>query len=201
MRTHISKALRMRSRAIQTVLAAYNQAASALEQPHPKLTWHKIVEYTTIAEFKLLRSGARQDIRKLPWADARNREATVCHLKLRRAQEEIHRLNIEIKCLATWIADETQELDTALAKCQAEELLTPALHTFVLARKCINQRLRCTLEQIYALQGYTGDNSVGSKEELSASGFGDDGKSDGSGDEEVEILDNIFEGIVRLSQD
>ena len=193
----------MRSRAIQTALAAYNQAASALDEPCPKLTWHEVVEYTTIAEFELLRSGARQDIRNLPWAEACNWEATICHLKLTRAQEEIHCLNIKIKRLATWIADENQELDKALADCQAEDLLMPALHTFVLAQKCTNQRLQSSLEQIYALPGYTGDKSVGSKEECrkSVCVSDDDSGSDESGDEEVEILDNIFEGIVRLSQD
>ncbi|KAF8530648.1 hypothetical protein JB92DRAFT_2694935, partial [Gautieria morchelliformis] len=76
------KALKARSKAIQRALSSYNKAALALDPPRPKLTWAQIVEYTTIAEFELLRSGAREDILNLAWADARNREAIVYHLKI-----------------------------------------------------------------------------------------------------------------------
>jgi len=47
-----------------------------------KLTWTEIVEYTTIAEFELLQCSACEDIHNLEWADARNNQATICHLKL-----------------------------------------------------------------------------------------------------------------------
>ncbi|KAF8580520.1 hypothetical protein K439DRAFT_1519701 [Ramaria rubella] len=57
-RTHISKALKARSKTIQRVLQAYNKAALTLDPPCPNLTWSQIVEYTTIAEFELLRIGA-----------------------------------------------------------------------------------------------------------------------------------------------
>ncbi|KAF8577078.1 hypothetical protein K439DRAFT_1535191 [Ramaria rubella] len=56
--THISKVLKVHSKAIQRVLQAYNKAALALDPPHPNLTWAQIVEYTTTAEFELLQMGA-----------------------------------------------------------------------------------------------------------------------------------------------
>ena len=76
---------------------AHNQAATTLDPPHPKLTWAQIVEYTTMVEFKLLWTGAHEDICNMEWADARNRQATICHLKISRANEEIIQLNIETK--------------------------------------------------------------------------------------------------------
>lgn len=69
---HISKALQAQSWAIQWALQSYNQAATALTPACPKLTWSQIVEYTTLAKFQLLKCGAREDIQKYEWADARN---------------------------------------------------------------------------------------------------------------------------------
>lgn len=110
MRTHISKSLTARSKAIQRALNAYNIAATKIDPPRPTLTWAHIVEYTSIAEFELLRSGLNGDIRNAEWMNQQNREATICYLKLQRAKEEIHRLNIEIKRLDTWIVNECKEL-------------------------------------------------------------------------------------------
>lgn len=54
------------------------------------------MEYTTLAEFDLLRTAAREDIRKLPWADKINRQVTIYKLHMERAQEELARVNIEV---------------------------------------------------------------------------------------------------------
>ena len=97
LQSHISKALKACSKAIQQALAIYNQAALALNPPHPKLTWSQIVEYITIVEFELLHTGAHEDIHNLEWADARNRQATTSHLKMAQATEEIQQLNIKTK--------------------------------------------------------------------------------------------------------
>ncbi|KAF8587114.1 hypothetical protein K439DRAFT_1260400, partial [Ramaria rubella] len=85
------------SKAIQQALAAYNTAALTLDPPQPKLTWAEIVEYTTIAEFELLRTGAQEDIHNLEWADSRNGEVTICWLKMTCRHEELTHLNVEIK--------------------------------------------------------------------------------------------------------
>ncbi|KAF8587420.1 hypothetical protein K439DRAFT_1614349 [Ramaria rubella] len=114
---HISKALKACSKAIQRALQVYNKAALMLDLPWPSLTWAQIVEYTTIAEFELLHMGAWEDIQNLEWANTRNREATICHVKILHAQEEIKQLNIEIKRLATWICNETVVLDQAIEAC------------------------------------------------------------------------------------
>ncbi|KAF8573706.1 hypothetical protein K439DRAFT_1624875 [Ramaria rubella] len=61
-RTHITKALKACSKAIQQALQAYNKAALTLDPPRPSLAWAQIVEYTTITEFELLHMGAQEDI-------------------------------------------------------------------------------------------------------------------------------------------
>ncbi|KAF8523630.1 hypothetical protein JB92DRAFT_3109913 [Gautieria morchelliformis] len=121
MRSHISKALKSWSKAIQHALQVHNKAAQALDPPHPELTWVQIVEYTTIAEVELLCTGACEDIRNIGWADARNHEATICHLKLLWAKEEIVQLNVEIKRLATWVEHEKDEWDQAITGCMEKD--------------------------------------------------------------------------------
>ncbi|KAF8586498.1 hypothetical protein K439DRAFT_1273083, partial [Ramaria rubella] len=138
-RTHISKALKSRSKAIQRALAAYNTAALTLDPPQPKLTWAEIVEYTTITEFELLRTGVREDIHNLEWANSRNREATICWLKMTHMHEELTCLNVEIKRLATWIIDEQEALEAAIQECQGkDELLTAAIRIFAEERGRVN---------------------------------------------------------------
>lgn len=201
---HISKALKTRSKAIQRALADYNRAAATLDPPRSKLTWAQIVEYTMIAEFELLCSGAHNDIRNLSWADARNRQATVCHLKLLHAQEEIARLNIEIKCVATWIVHENEELDQAIAQSSTDSGITGALKAFAAYRKCVNTSLQRTLEKIYNLEGYSGEMSIGIRADVvKTRAYGEDASDTMSDslDEDNDMLDDIFDGIVRLSLD
>jgi hypothetical protein len=203
MRTHISKALKSRSKAIQRALVAYNQAAALLQNPRPKLTWAQIVEYTTIAEFEILRIGAREDIRNLEWANARNRQASIYHLKLIHAREEITRLNVEVKRLATWIDDEDQQLTQAISKCQdTNPSLVQALVAFMQQRRRVNANLRCTLQKIYALEGYTGATTLasrgGSLSKSSQDGFSDD---EHSNEEHDGLIDEMFDGVVGLTID
>jgi hypothetical protein len=49
----------------------------------------------SLAEFDLLRD-TRQDIRQFPWAQPLNREAMNLSFGIKRAKEEILRLNVEI---------------------------------------------------------------------------------------------------------
>ncbi|KAF8580997.1 hypothetical protein K439DRAFT_1250444, partial [Ramaria rubella] len=152
--TYIQKA---RSKVIQRALQAYNKATLSLDPPCPILTWVQIVEYTTITKFELLWMGAREDIRNLEWANARNHEAMICHLKILRAKEEIERLNIEIKCLVTWICDEMVALDQAIEECMLTQLLLAhAITQFADERKRINTNLQVRLYQIYSLHGFSG---------------------------------------------
>jgi len=201
---HISKALKTRSKAIQRALITYNQAALTLDPPRAKLTWAQIVEYSTLAEFELLRAGSREDIRNLPWADARNRQATVYHLKLLRAQEEIKRLNIEIKRLGTWLVDEDEELESAIVGCTDDPLLQAALRDFTSERKRVNMNLRVMLGRIHSLEGYSGDFGIGTPVTVHQPVHGDRLDEDSevySADEDDDMIDEVYEGMVRLGLD
>ncbi|KAJ7738682.1 hypothetical protein DFH07DRAFT_870478 [Mycena maculata] len=105
LRKHIAKALQARSKAIKTAIERYNDIAEAMTPPKPSLTWLEVVEYAFLADFDLLREG-REDIRGQPWAQPAGRAAMDPHFKLLRADEEIQRLNVEIRCFVTYIVDE-----------------------------------------------------------------------------------------------
>ncbi|KAF8337774.1 hypothetical protein F5887DRAFT_1063021 [Amanita rubescens] len=117
LRNHISAGVKARSKTIRTALEKYNEAAAALNPAAPELTWKMVVEYAVLADFDLLRD-VRQDVRKKPWASSTNRLLRDQYFKLERAREEIDRLNIEIRRVITYIADEAiflQMIEEAVA--------------------------------------------------------------------------------------
>jgi hypothetical protein len=113
---HIAKALQTRSKAIKTAIDKYNAAADAMAPQKPTLDWEQVVEYAFLADFDLLRES-REDICQEAWALPSGRAAMDQHFKIVRAEEEIQRLNVEIRRLVTYIRDE----DTFL--CREEEQL------------------------------------------------------------------------------
>ena len=121
MRTKIGNALKNRTAAIRTAIQAYNTAASQLNPPREPLTWASIMNIADMAEFDLLRD-TRQKINEMPWAKAEVREAIRFHLKIKRAREEIVRLNVEITCLITFMHDEYQYYQTTMSNDDIEPL-------------------------------------------------------------------------------
>lgn len=105
LRKHIGSALKARSQAVRTALQNYNVAAQALVPPRPPLSWDDVVEYAFLADFDLL-SDTRSDVRLKVWAKPASRILMDQHFKLKRAREEILRLNVEIPRLMTYIRDE-----------------------------------------------------------------------------------------------
>jgi len=116
---NIGKALQARSSAIRTALDKYNTAAAALSPRRPTLEWKEVVEYAFLADFDLLRD-TRQDISQRPWATPAGRLAMDTHFKMCRALEELDRLNVEVRRLATYIRDE----DTYLRSCEDQLCLS-----------------------------------------------------------------------------
>ncbi|KAF8573306.1 hypothetical protein K439DRAFT_1625170 [Ramaria rubella] len=147
--------------------------------------------------------GAQEDIQNLEWANARNREAMICHLKILHAKEEIERLNVEVKHLSTWIHDERVALDEAVESCIATQpLLAHTITELADERKCINTNLQVRLYQIYSLQGFSGDSGTGLKdgEGSGVSGTVGSGSEDGYSDEDDNLmLDEVYEGVSRLT--
>lgn len=161
LRKHIGKALQVRSAAIRTALDKYNTAARALSPPRPALSWEEVVEYAFLADFDLLRD-ARQDISQRPWSTPSGRLTMDTHFKMRRAHEEIQRLNIEIRRLATYLHDESRYL----IECEKQlQSLHPglahqvALHCKIRARFSGHHYHR--LHEISMLEGFTGSITPG----------------------------------------
>ncbi|KAJ7712023.1 hypothetical protein B0H14DRAFT_3099266 [Mycena olivaceomarginata] len=99
MRSYIAKALQARSKAIRNSIERYNRVALSIEPPMPTLDWDQVVNYGYLGNFDLL-----------PWTRRSYRLAMDSYFKILRAQEEIQRLNIEIKWVVTWIEDENRFL-------------------------------------------------------------------------------------------
>lgn len=146
----------MRSAAIRTALDKYNAAARALSPPRSTLSWEDVVEYAFLADFDLLRD-ARDDISHRPWATPTGRQTMDTYFKMCRAREEIHRLNVEIQRLATYLHDE----DHYLLECEKKlQNLHPALAHQVGLHRRIRARFMAhhyrRLDEISALDGFTG---------------------------------------------
>jgi hypothetical protein len=105
LRKHIAKALQAHSKAVKNTIAKYNEIAESMTLPKPTLNWEEVVEYVFLSDFNLLREG-REDIRGELWVQPAGRAAMDQHFKLLRVDEEIVRLNMEIRRLVTYMADE-----------------------------------------------------------------------------------------------
>ncbi|KZV93713.1 hypothetical protein EXIGLDRAFT_673831 [Exidia glandulosa HHB12029] len=111
MREAISKNIKSRSKAIANAVKKYNTAAAAVVPPAPSVDFSKLMEWTELQEFDLLRMSRRGDVREREWAKPANRELAQKYYKVKRAQEEIQRCEIELHRLVTAIHDEEAELD------------------------------------------------------------------------------------------
>ncbi|KAJ7812348.1 hypothetical protein B0H14DRAFT_2605778 [Mycena olivaceomarginata] len=93
-------------------LVEYNGAARMLNPPQDPLIWARVIETVLLAEFDLLQDTCI-DIRRLPWTQPAQREAGLLHFGIKRAKEEIRRLNVEITRIITF--DEHADFYKAIA--------------------------------------------------------------------------------------
>ncbi|EIW79818.1 hypothetical protein CONPUDRAFT_74154 [Coniophora puteana RWD-64-598 SS2] len=161
MRQHIGKALKSRGSAIRSALQEYNSAAASLNPPRPQLSWDDVSRYAFLADFDLLRD-AREDISTRAWAKPAARSAMDMHFKILRAREEIARLNVEIKRVATYLHDEDKYLSACEEKLRQQH---PPLAFQVAVHRSIRSRCNAShakrLRDIAALDGFTGSIEVG----------------------------------------
>ena len=110
----------------------------------------------TVADFDLLRD-TRQDIRTLDWAQVANREGTVMYFGIKRAKEEICRLNVEIRRLLTFLYDDYVDYYRAVSR---YVMTNPSLAHEIFTRWCYRQRLHEVivkrLIQTSKLPGFSG---------------------------------------------
>lgn len=154
-RAKIGNALKNRAEAIRTAIHAYNTAASQLTPPREPLTWANIMNIADLAEFDLLKD-TREKVNEKPWAKLAIREAIRLHLKSKRAQEEIDRLNVEITRLITFMHDEYEDYQTVIKSNNTQPLLRKEVterHQYCdkVARQLIKR-----LIQVSKLSGFSG---------------------------------------------
>ncbi|KAI6011450.1 hypothetical protein BKA83DRAFT_4467030 [Pisolithus microcarpus] len=156
---HIGKALQTRSAAIRATLTQYNTTAKALG--HWTLEFDEVIEYAFLSDFDLLRD-MRQDMLTWPWALPAVRLAINTHFKLCRAEEEVIRLNVEIRRVITYLVDEDQYLRACEALYQdANPTLAYQISRYRTIRSRFTPLHLHSLEKISRLSGFSGTLAPG----------------------------------------
>lgn len=211
MRTQIGKAIQRRGKAIRTALDHYNKLALKMKPPAPTLSWKDVITYSFVAEFELLKlSYSHQDITTLPWVSPTNREGAAKFHKVRRAKEEIIRANVEIRRLATSIADERPHWLVRIAStAEVDPYLSEQLHAAFIARQRVNTVHLTRLHAIACLPGFTGTLCCGirlggtpSDVEMSAESleaYPEDPDADGDDDVDIEMNDELNRDMLKLA--
>jgi hypothetical protein len=131
MRRQISIRLKIRSQTIRSAIKTYNKAASELSPPRSRIEPSSVLDMAFLSQFDLLRySQHNHDIRSKPWADPATRVLTDKYFELKRANEEILRLNLEWRRVHTWLLDE-EKLFLRSVKClslSGNQLLSDMVH-------------------------------------------------------------------------
>ncbi|KAL0063013.1 hypothetical protein AAF712_010144 [Marasmius tenuissimus] len=156
-REKISQALRARAKAIQKALDAYNEAARTMDPPRQILDWKDILDMATVADFDLLKD-TDLDLAHVPWAQPGPRECTRLYFGLKRAREEIARLNIEIPRLVSFMIDDHADHHHAVNRArEADDLdLAAELEYRMDVGSEINGHIAIRLVQTSELEGFTG---------------------------------------------
>lgn len=131
-----------------------------LQCTSPALDWARVSHYGFLEEFTLL-SDTRNDICSKAWAKPVMREVLKMYRRSKRAQEELVRLNVEVRRLHTAIRDEAALFGAVQAGLRESDPLRGALADYATRRKAINDQLLTRIHQIYALPGYTGVRGPG----------------------------------------
>jgi len=202
-RTHLAKSLQTRCKAIRNATEAYNRAAQSLNPPRPPLDWAQVSRYSFLEEFNLLRN-TQHDISKAPWADPVICETIKRFFRVRRAREEIQRCNIEIRRLLTSISDEAQHYSNILeVLAEQKNPIFGAVNEYCVRRRRVNALLSGQIQQLFDLDGFTGDRTVGCRKGgqavLRDEGLGyncTDDDDDAEGEEADDIENDQIDGIL-----
>jgi hypothetical protein len=132
------------------------------------------MEATTLADFDLLRDS-RQDIRRQLWTEPSRREGMNLYFGIKRAKEEIVRLNVEIRRLLTFMIDDHRDFYRAIAaNFIVDPILACELSWQWQYRHRIHSQIAFRLRQTASLKGFTGSLLHGVREgrELTADSIG-----------------------------
>ncbi|KIK12282.1 hypothetical protein PISMIDRAFT_18846 [Pisolithus microcarpus 441] len=183
MRKHISKAISRRSAAICTALEQYNKLAPRQRPLCPKLDYAEVIGYSLLGEFSLLKHSCYEVLEK-PWALPDNREMMMKYYKLQRSQEEITRLNVEIRRLQAWVDFDGEKMKVAAQGFRdlGSSELASKMESMYAERVHVNDFHRAQLQKIYEMPGYTGCRPIGDQPRVTGDGTGDKDEEDGDND-------------------
>ncbi|QRW09387.1 hypothetical protein RhiLY_08386 [Ceratobasidium sp. AG-Ba] len=161
MRMNVNKSITSRSKPIKRLIKRFNAIAAAMSPPVPQISWDEVSDVSVLSDLHILR-GSQRGIYMQPWTLPLNRQAVNQYHRLLRAEEEIARLNIEIRRLATFISDEESSLPLAVEKIRnANSALGWFAERTMVHRLATNQLLWNELELIKQLPEYSGWHSTG----------------------------------------
>lgn len=110
-------------------------------------------------------------MRQKRWAESAVRVAMKKRHRIRRAYEEIQRLNVETSRLHAAIRDEQILFQETRARLQAaQDPLFGAVKEFTSRRENINAQLLRRVQEIYSLPGYTGSKTPGRRKDTRSTG-------------------------------
>lgn len=160
MRRHISKSLQVRCKTIRRAVTAYNAVAREMDPPRPQVDWAKVSTYQFLEEFSLLQD-TRNDLRDKRWANPGVRECLKLVRRIKRAREELGRLNVEVRRVRTAIRDENRLFTKVIRSIPQSDPLRGAVTDFATRRRRINRQTMVRVRQVYALRGFTGVKTPG----------------------------------------
>ncbi|CUA68891.1 hypothetical protein RSOLAG22IIIB_08135 [Rhizoctonia solani] len=161
LRMHINKSIARRSSALKTALDRYNEVASQLVPPSPTISWKQIKDARILEDFDLIR-GSRSNILQQDWTKPENRQCAEQSRRIARAEEEIQRLNVEVRRVRSLIVHEEFALQI-LAKqiTDVDPSLGWAAQRYVDLRLHTNQLVSNELKRLEKSEWYTGRKTVG----------------------------------------
>ncbi|KAG2343823.1 hypothetical protein BDR05DRAFT_999730 [Suillus weaverae] len=168
------------------------------DPPHPVLDYTEIVGYASLGEFSVLKHSRHYILTK-PWTVTADREMAARYFKLVRSHKEIVQLNVEIKCLHCWVEHEDRTTLEAIDSLLADDPDSPLiaeLKTLYAKHHRVNNNHCKQLQQIYALDRYTGDRLPTDQTVTASNGDRDDegsvnGPEDDAMNEEAMRLEDL----------
>ncbi len=146
---------------IQNAVEKYNAAARPIGRP--SVDWTKVSQYSFLEEFALLKE-TRQNVLEKPWTQPAVRLTMQQNRRIKRAQEEITRCNVEARHLHTHIVDEDKDVTRILQDLhQVASPIHGALKEWWVRRRNVNLHLLRWIEAIYGLEGFTGERGPGTR--------------------------------------
>ncbi|KAG8725372.1 hypothetical protein FRC09_001176 [Ceratobasidium sp. 395] len=167
LRRQMVTATKNRSRAIRTTVTRVNTLAQELGLEQAPIVIEDVLKHQFLAEFDFLQI-CNEDVRKEKWARQPMRDAVEARLRIRRAKEELTRVEIEARRLATFIVDEAEQLTTFADQLErdGQALSARRVRLYAKQRASLHFHNRIWLKKLFAHPDFDGDDSLGTPKDV-----------------------------------